>query len=134
MRSPTRPNCANSASAAARLLVQVLLARLGDVIELAGAIGLDGGVADLLEVGERGVHHAGARDVEALGALVQRLDDFVAVAWFFGEQSQYQQLQVDGGQFSAHAEAAAAHAAAFHEAPAEVAEAVTAVMPAKEVM
>ena len=82
MRSPTRANCANMASAVLRLSVQVLLAGLGDAVELARAVGLHGGVADLFEIGEGGIHHAGAGHIEALGALVQRLDDFVAVAGF----------------------------------------------------
>ena len=45
----------------AAIALQVLLARVGDVVELAGAVGLDGGVADFLEIGEGGVDHAGAR-------------------------------------------------------------------------
>ena len=95
------------------------------LVELACTVGFDGGVADLFEIGERGIHHAGAGDVKALGALVQRLDDFVAVAGFSSSSLRYQQLQIGRGQFSAHAEAAAAHAAALHEALAEGTEPVT---------
>src|ERR1700733_3305257 len=67
-------------------LVQMLLARLGDVVELAGALRLDGGMPDLFQIGEGGIDHARTRDVEPLGALVQGLDDFVAMARLLGEQ------------------------------------------------
>src|SRR6266851_9341896 len=100
----------------------MLLALVGDVIELAGALDLDGGVPDFLEVGERGVHHAGTRYVKTPGAFVQGLDDFIAMARLFRQQPQYKELQIDGGQFSAHAEGSAAHPA-FHEPPAEMAKA-----------
>jgi hypothetical protein len=54
------------------ILLQVLAARIGDVVELAGSVGLDGGMPDFLEVGERGIDHPGTRHVKALGALVQQ--------------------------------------------------------------
>src|ERR1700734_4403358 len=69
------------------MLAQMLLARLGDVVELAGAFRLDRGMPDLFQIGERGVDPARARDVEPLGALVQGFDDFVAMPRLLVEQS-----------------------------------------------
>src|ERR1700676_2508567 len=117
----------------AAIVVQMLLTRVGDAVELAGALGLDGGVPDFLKVGESGVHHAGTRYVETLGAFVQGLDDFIAMARLFRQQPQYKELQIDGGQFSAHAEGSAAHVA-FYEPPAKVAKAATPMMAPKEMV
>jgi hypothetical protein len=44
-------------------------ARVGDSIELAGALSFDRRVVDFLEIGERGIHHARARAVEAARTL-----------------------------------------------------------------
>src|SRR5277367_53208 len=109
------------------MLLEMLFARLGDVMELAVALRLDRGMPDLFQVGEGGVDHARTRYVEPLGALVHGLDDFVAMARLLGEQPEDEELQIDGGQFSAHAEGAPAHVAS-HEPPAEVAKPVPAVM------
>src|SRR3979411_2384723 len=102
----------------AAIVLQVLLTRVGDVVELAGAVDLDSGMPDFFEIRERGVDHAGTRYVKTLGAFVQGLDDFVAMAGLFREQPQYQELKVDGAQFSPHTEGPAAHVPA-HEPPAK---------------
>ena len=52
------------------VLLEVVSTRLSDVIELASTVGLDDGVADLLQVRQGGVHHAGTRYVKTLGPLV----------------------------------------------------------------
>src|ERR1700689_1412182 len=101
---------------------------IGESVQLAGAFGGHRGVTNFLEVGQGGIDHAGARHVETFGALIQFLDDLVSIARFFVEQLQYQQLQIPGGEFPAHAESAAAHAAAFHNPSSEMAEAVVAAM------
>src|SRR4030081_3896829 len=108
----------------------MLLTRVGDVVELAGAVDLDGGMPDFFEVRERRVDHTGTRYVKALGAFVQRFDDFVAMAGLFSQQPQYQELKIDRGQFSAHTEGPAAHVAA-HESSAKMTEPATAMMAPK---
>src|ERR1700676_3833164 len=117
----------------AAIVVQMLLTRVGDPVELAGALGLDGGVPDFLKVGERGVHHAGTRYVETLGTFVQGLDDFIAMPRLFRQQPQYKELQIDGSQFSTHAEGSATHVA-IHEPPAKVAKAATPMMSSKKML
>jgi hypothetical protein len=72
-------------------------------------------MADLVEVGERGIDHAGARRIEACRALLQRLDDLVAVARTLGEQRQDDQLQVARGELAPGAEPAADAAEAAFE-------------------
>ena len=59
---------------------EVIPTRLGDVVLLASAIDLDHCVANLFEIGQCGINHAGARDIEAFGTFVQGFNDFVAMA------------------------------------------------------
>src|SRR5690348_12833980 len=89
--------------------VEMSAARVGDVVTLLRALGLHRGVLDLLEIGERGIHHAGAGAVETAGAFLHVLDDLVAVARLVCEQRQDHELQVTGGELAPAAEAAAAH-------------------------
>ncbi len=96
-------------------------ALVGNAVQLLGAVRLHRGVADLLQISEGGVDHAGAGRVEAAGTLFQRLDDLVAVAGFLRQQGQDQQLQLAGAELAPGAEALAAEAFAAHEAAAEAA-------------
>ena len=87
------------------------LALVGDGVELLGALGLGGDVADLFEVGQRRIDHAGARRIPTGGLLLKHLDDLVAVARLLGDQRQRQQAHVALRQHLAGAdEVAAAHA------------------------
>src|SRR5882757_1748520 len=106
----------------------MFLSGIGDAVQLAGAFSGYRGVTNFLEVGQGGIDHAGTRHVETFRALIEFLDDLVAVTRFLVEQLQDQQLQVPRGEFPAHAESAAAHAAAFHKPSSEMAEAVVAAM------
>ena len=77
----------------------------------------------------------GLRYVKAFGALIQSLDDFVAMARFTRPTAPISKVaDRREGQFASHAEGSAAHVAAAHEAPAEVAKPATPMMPAKEMM
>ncbi len=101
------------------VLLQILPAKLGDVVELARALDFNRRMPEFLEVRQGGVDHAGTRDVKAFGALIQRPDDFVAMPRLVREQPQDHQLQIDGRELAAHAEGLAAHPAPIHESPAE---------------
>ncbi|CAG9273755.1 hypothetical protein PUN4_80070 [Paraburkholderia unamae] len=93
-------------------------------------------IAELFQVREGRIDHAGARAVETVRARVERLDEFVAVARALGEQHEQHELQVFGRELAATAETVAvaetAEAAAktFAEAIAEVAGAFAAAMAA----
>src|SRR5262249_40232890 len=56
----------------------------------------------LLQIGERGIHHAGARGIETTGQLLERLDDLVAMSGTLGEQRQNDELQIIGAELAAH--------------------------------
>ncbi|MNL26085.1 hypothetical protein D3C87_1475950 [compost metagenome] len=94
------------------VLGQVGAARIGQFVALLVAFGDDRGVAEVLEEGQRGIDHARARLVEAAGAGLQRLDQFVAVRRLFLEQRQQQQLQVFRAELAAPAPAIAIEAIA----------------------
>ncbi|SPC16369.1 conserved hypothetical protein [Cupriavidus taiwanensis] len=83
--------------------LQVRHAGLRQLVALLVAFGVDGGKADFFQVGQRRINHTGARLVEAVGARLQRLDQFVAVAGLFFQQRQQQQLQVVGAELAAAA-------------------------------
>src|SRR5271168_4972681 len=116
------------------MAVQVLRTSCRDVVELASAYGLDRGMADFLQIRERGIHHPGARYIKALGPLVQRLDDFIAMAGLFSQQPQYEELQIGRSQFSPHAERPPAPVAAARESLAKVAEPAATLMPSQKIM
>ncbi|SPA01461.1 conserved exported hypothetical protein [Cupriavidus taiwanensis] len=80
---------------------QVRLAGLRQLVALLVAFGVDGGKADFFQIRQRGIDHAGAGLVEAVGARLQRLDQFVAMAGLFLQQRQQQQLQVVGAELAA---------------------------------
>ena len=110
------------------LIFQVRKARDRDAVELLRALRLDAGVADLFQVGERGVDHAGAWRVVAVRARLDRLDELVAVAGALGEQGQKQQLQVRGAELAATLQAVQAGLERF------AAEAAPAAEPGKAAM
>jgi len=89
---------------------QMRLPGLGDRVELAIAFGGRGGEAGLVEIGERRIHHARTRCVEAAGALLQLADQFVAMRRTRIEQREQQQLQLRAAELAA-AEPLAAEAA-----------------------
>ncbi len=90
------------------MLGEMRAALLGQAIELARALDVDGGVADLLEIGQRWINHAGARHVEAVGKIVEGLDDLVAVARLLRDERKDHELQVLGRELAAAAEAVSA--------------------------
>ncbi|KAG1376736.1 hypothetical protein G6F60_015360 [Rhizopus arrhizus] len=70
------------------------LARLRQVIALLVALLFHRGVAQLFQIGQRGVDHARAGRIEAVAERAQRLDEFIAVARALLKQAQQHQLQV----------------------------------------
>src|SRR5207248_1905353 len=69
-------------------------------------------VAELFEISQRRIHHARAGRVETAGALLERLDDFVAVGRLIGKQREDQQLQIFAAELPAGAKAVPAELAA----------------------
>src|SRR5262249_38753677 len=73
--------------------VEVSRALRGYCVELLAAVaGCDGGMAELLEHGERGIDHAGARAVRAAELVFDCLDELVAVPRLLRDQLQDEQL------------------------------------------
>ena len=71
------------------------LALGGQRIELAPALILGGGgVAHVLDQGQRGIDDAGARAVAAADPLFERLDDLVAVARLLGHQGENDEPEI----------------------------------------
>jgi len=68
------------------ILCELALPFLGDGVELACALGGDGGETGLLEEGEHGVDDAGTGRVEAAEFLFDGLDELVSVAWLLGDE------------------------------------------------
>src|SRR3546814_6233880 len=66
---------------------QIGAALLGDAVELLGALGDDRGEADLFQIGQRRIDYAGARCVETVAVLVERLDDLVAMTRLLDRKS-----------------------------------------------
>ena len=82
--------------------VEVGAALGGDRMQfLAAVTGGDRYVAEFLEHGQRGVDHAGAGAVGAADALLDRLDDLVAVARLLGDQVEDDQAEVAMGEEAA---------------------------------
>src|SRR5262249_38288426 len=99
------------------VLREMTPAFLGRVIELLGAFGLDPGIAQLLEICQGRIDHAGARHVVAAGALLQGLDQLVAMARLLGEELEQQQLQPLGPELAAAPEIVIVEARTAPEAP-----------------
>src|ERR1700730_1586407 len=85
-------------------------------------------MAQLFQVGECGIDHAGAGNVEASGALLQLFNDLVSVARFFIQQLQYQELQIRRGELAPRAKSSAPHTAR-EESASEMAETRVAMAP-----
>src|SRR5438046_4753267 len=62
------------------VLVEVRQAGVTDSIQLLATLGFDRGVADLIEISQRRVNHAGAGRVKASRRFFERLDYFVPVS------------------------------------------------------
>src|SRR5215469_3489638 len=92
------------------VLLEIFPSGVGDAVELLRALGAHAGVPDLLEPGQRGVDHSGARTVEAARTLLECLDELVAVARTLCEQREQHQLQVARCQAPPGPESAPAHA------------------------
>jgi hypothetical protein len=95
--------------------VQTRLAGFGDGVELAVAIDGDDRLADLFQVGQGRIDHAGTGCVEAAGTFLKDADQLVAVGRLFGEQRQQHESEVGGAKLAGAWEAVA------HEAMAEAA-------------
>ena len=80
------------------VVFELLLPFLGDGVELACALGGDGGQAGLLEEGEHGVDDAGAGGVGAAELLFDGLDQFVAVAGLLGDEVEEEVAEVVGAE------------------------------------
>jgi len=101
--------------------VQMRAAGVRQVVALLRTVGFDGGVAQLFQIGQRGVDHTGAGCVEAIAKGTQRFDEFIAVAGVLFQQAQQHHLQIVGR-----------HAAATRE-PAPVAPEAVGIAPAAAV-
>ncbi|CCF19271.1 protein of unknown function [Pseudorhizobium banfieldiae] len=78
----------------AAVLVEVLLSFCGDRVALLVAFLLGDDITRLLQVGERRVNDARAWRIEAVGQVLDVLDDLVAVTGFLLDQRQDDQAQV----------------------------------------
>src|SRR5271170_7139261 len=82
-----------------------------DPVQLARAFLLDAGMADLVQVGERRIDHAGTGAVEAAGTILDGLDQFIAVSGTLAEQRENEKLQILGAELASPSKITAAGAA-----------------------
>ena len=100
------------------ILLEMAPALIGRVIELLGPVGLDPGIAQLFQICQRRIDHPRAGHVIAARALLQPLDQLIAMAGLLGQEMEQQELQIRGAQLAAPAEALVVEARAAREAPA----------------
>ncbi|CCV08667.1 hypothetical protein MESS2_780014 [Mesorhizobium metallidurans STM 2683] len=93
------------------VFVEMRLPGIGDREHLLVAFRRRDGIAGLFQEGQRRIDHAWTWAVDAAGALLQRLDDVIAVARRLGQQRQRNQLEIAVGQHPPGAEHVARPAA-----------------------
>src|SRR5581483_3717789 len=81
--------------------IKVSPTRFAELVTLAGGFQLHGHVAEFLQVRQRGVDHARAWAIEAVGARFQFLDQFIAVPRLLRDQREQQELQIVGAELPA---------------------------------
>src|SRR5580658_3028652 len=102
------------------------LALRSDAVELARAFRLDTRVANLVEISEGRINHAGTGAVEATGALLDGFDQFIAVSGALGQQGEDQKLEILRAELTPHRKVTATSAA--HKTRPSMTEAVSAMV------
>jgi len=80
--------------------IEVGTALVGQRVALAVTRDAAAGVADFLEVGQRGIDHARARSIEAVRSQTQEFDELIPMVRRIGEQGGQQQVQFPGAELA----------------------------------